>query len=95
MAAILIIDDEPDYCAVVGRYLESVGHTVSSASSASEIREQLEGPQPDLILMDVRMPDVSGLELLPQLKVRMQGTACTTRAGLKYPGYLKTAGPQI
>lgn len=74
MASILIIDDEPDYCAVVGRYLESVGHQVTSASCAQDIREQFEGPQPDLVLMDVRMPDVSGLELLPQLKARMNGT---------------------
>jgi DNA-binding response OmpR family regulator len=74
MAAILVIDDEPDYCAVVGRYLQTTGHEVAVASNVTDIQESLKGAPPDLVLMDVRMPDVSGLELLPQLKARMSGT---------------------
>ena len=74
MATILVIDDEPDYCEVVGRYLRTTGHEVAVASTATDIQNALQGVPPDLVLMDLRMPDVSGLELLPQLKARMSST---------------------
>ena len=71
MASILIIDDELDYCLVVSRYLESSGYRVAVASDADQIPASLEKEHPDLVLMDVRMPNVSGLQLLPRIKSRM------------------------
>ncbi len=68
MAHILVIDDEPDFCRILEIFLEDKGHQVHSATNAEEIATYLADSQPDLVLMDVRMPDVNGLELLPQLK---------------------------
>ena len=68
MHRILIIDDEPDFCGVLEAYLGRKGYDTDVATSAEAAFAALSHSQPDLVLMDVRMPDTSGLELLPQIK---------------------------
>ncbi len=68
MHRILIIDDEPDFCGILEVYLARMGYDTDVATSAEAAFATLSHSQPDLVLMDVRMPDTSGLELLPQIK---------------------------
>ena len=68
MHRILIIDDEADFCGILETYLARQGYDTDVATSAEAAFTTLNHSQPDLVLMDVRMPDTSGLELLPQIK---------------------------
>lgn len=68
MSTILVIDDETEFCEFVKTALETNGHDVTMSHSGAEAMSILETLSPDLILMDVKMPDVNGLELLPRIK---------------------------
>ncbi|MFZ2280817.1 MAG: response regulator [Prosthecobacter sp.] len=65
---ILIADDQPALIAVTRNYLESVGFQVITARDGSEAIQQACTVQPDLILMDVRMPVVDGLSAIRQIR---------------------------
>jgi CheY-like chemotaxis protein len=65
---ILIADDQPALVAVTRNYLESVGFQVITARDGSEAIQQACTLQPDLILMDVRMPVVDGLSAIRQIR---------------------------
>ncbi len=60
---ILVVDDEPSIRALIKRTLISDGHTVTEAESADSALEQIKKNDFDVILMDIRMPGVSGKEL--------------------------------
>ncbi len=68
MASVLIIEDNPANMALAAFLLESAGHAVLRASDAEAgllvAREQ----QPDLILMDIQLPGMDGLEAIGLLK---------------------------
>jgi DNA-binding NtrC family response regulator len=68
MARVLLIEDEGVLAKNIQRSLEKVGHTVTVAANGRE-GERLfaEGP-PDVTLLDLRLPDASGLDLLPRLR---------------------------
>lgn len=68
---VLVVDDEPDNLGVIQLVLEFQDATVWTASSAIECLDILEREQPTLILVDIQMPDISGLELLRRIRERM------------------------
>lgn len=68
---ILIVDDEPAWIKVLSHLLRAKGYKVLEASSAKEALKTLTGSTPDLILSDVRMPDMNGFDFLD--KVRSTG----------------------
>src|ERR1700733_11792296 len=59
---ILIVDDEPQIRRVLRTTLTSQGYTVAEARTGDEALEQIRSERPDLILLDVNMPGISGLE---------------------------------
>lgn len=61
---ILIVDDEPDIRDLIGEILRDEGHETQTAGNAAEARERLHDFEPDLILLDVWMPDTDGISLL-------------------------------
>ena len=63
-ARILIIDDEPDIRELIGDILGDEGHDILAAADAVQARELRAQHQPDLILLDVWMPDTDGISLL-------------------------------
>lgn len=65
---ILIIDDQIDNIQVLALFLETSGYSVSYALNATEVFKRLNAIQPDLILLDLFMPEVNGLELCQQIK---------------------------
>lgn len=68
MPNILIIDDDAHINDIVSKALQSEGYSVSSAYSGTEALLLLSQSKPDLILLDLMLPGLSGEELLPQIK---------------------------
>ena len=69
-ATILVVDDESSACAVLRTVLTAAGHQVEIASDGLGALAQIERGTPDLILSDLHMPNMGGLELLRELKRR-------------------------
>lgn len=65
-AHILVVDDEPDICTLVKDILEDEGYDVATASDAKSARNARRHRRPDLVLMDIWMPDVDGISLLKE-----------------------------
>lgn len=65
-AYILIVDDEPDICTLVKEILEDEGYEVSTAENAEQARDARRARRPDLILLDIWMPDTDGISLLKE-----------------------------
>ena len=68
MDTILIVDDEKNYLVVLETLLESEGYEIITASNGSEAVERLRGSDINLIITDVKMPVMSGMELLKKAK---------------------------
>ena len=68
MAKILIAEDEPDIRSLVAFTLKFAGHTVVDVSNGADAVTTAKAEQPDLILMDVRMPRMTGYEACEQIK---------------------------
>jgi DNA-binding NtrC family response regulator len=66
MATILVVDDEMGIRALLSEILADEGHTVELAENAVQARSQRERMQPDLVLLDIWMPDVDGITLLKE-----------------------------
>jgi CheY-like chemotaxis protein len=66
--AILVADDDPDILSIVSMSLETQGYTVHKASNGREAVDLAREHHPDLILMDMMMPVVSGYEAVSELK---------------------------
>ncbi|HTF33916.1 MAG TPA: sigma-54 dependent transcriptional regulator [Myxococcota bacterium] len=67
-AHVLVVDDEELYRRALERILSRMGLTVSMARDASEALAVVSGQSVDLVLCDVRMPGINGIELVRQLK---------------------------
>ncbi|HVK59627.1 MAG TPA: sigma-54 dependent transcriptional regulator [Candidatus Kapabacteria bacterium] len=65
---LLIVDDESAIRVLVRTLLEKEGYEASEAADAAALREMFAGPQPDVILLDLKLPDSDGLDLLPIIK---------------------------
>ncbi|GAB6066707.1 sigma-54 dependent transcriptional regulator [Methylothermus subterraneus] len=63
---ILIVDDEPDICDLVREILEDEGFLVVTANSGAEARRCFKESRPDLVLLDIWMPDTDGVSLLKE-----------------------------
>jgi len=63
MATVLVVDDEPIVREVVVRYLAREGHRTLEAADGREARDAIERSEPDLVVLDVMLPGVDGLEL--------------------------------
>ncbi len=70
MKQILVVDDDRPLRHVLGRLLETAGYSVVSAADGVEALDQLERKRFDLVLLDIGLPRVGGLEVLSRLRER-------------------------
>ena len=68
MARILIVDDEPDVCRVLKKYLTSQEHDVQVSLNAKEALKSQAAFRPHLILLDIMMPGMTGIDALHHIK---------------------------
>jgi DNA-binding NtrC family response regulator len=66
MATILVVDDELGIRALLSEILTDEGHTIELAENAAQARAVRERLRPDLVLLDIWMPDVDGISLLKE-----------------------------
>ena len=71
---ILVVEDDPASLLMAQVALEKAGHTVDGAASAAEARVLLQRKRPQLILMDLVLPGIDGLEFTRQLKADPETT---------------------
>ena len=64
----MVVDDNPDIITIIKTILEGKGYNVISASSGQELLNLLKNQKPDLIILDIMMPEMDGLEVLTKLK---------------------------
>jgi DNA-binding NtrC family response regulator len=77
---ILIVDDEEKYRQVLSGWLTG-DYQVSEAESGAALQRALTGEQPDVLLLDVKLGDADGLELLPAIKKRWPDTEVIVLTG--------------
>ncbi|HRZ56819.1 MAG TPA: response regulator, partial [Candidatus Paceibacterota bacterium] len=67
-ARILVVDDEPDALELVEFNLRQAGHEVTGAEDGAEALEKARASMPDLIVLDVMLPEMSGIEVCKVLR---------------------------
>jgi two-component system response regulator ResD len=67
---VLVVDDEPTIVEVVSRYLERAGYATLGAADGSEALRLAEEGDPDLIVLDLMLPGIDGLEVMRRLHER-------------------------
>ena len=69
---ILVVDDEEDITDLIKDILEDEGFTVRTASNGGEAQKAIQDSKPDLILLDIWMPDIDGISLMNEWKKAYQ-----------------------
>jgi len=78
---ILVVDDEAGIRSMLEKILARAGYAVSEADSGQALKNVLGGPAPDLVLLDLKLPDASGLDLLDLIKQRWPETEVVVLTG--------------
>ena len=65
---VLVVDDEPSQRQLLGGFVESLGYRAEQAASAEAALEAIRRGPPDMVLLDVRLPGISGIEALPEIR---------------------------
>src|SRR4029079_4331220 len=68
MARILVVEDEKDLQEVIAYNLRQAGHTVTVVGGGREALNSVADTRPDILLLDLMLPDVSGIEVCRKLK---------------------------
>jgi len=71
---VLVVDDEPDNLRLAAAILEPAGHRLAICTSGSQLLKQAPMLKPDLILLDLSLPDAHGRELLPRIQALLPQT---------------------
>jgi DNA-binding NtrC family response regulator len=69
-ASILVVDDDPDILEVLADRLEALDYRVVTASTGREGLARLENTGPQLVLLDIQLPDMSGLDVLTAMRAQ-------------------------
>jgi DNA-binding response OmpR family regulator len=88
--SILLVDDEYEFVSTLAERLSIRGIAVRTAFSGEEPMRMIQTEQPLAVVLDVRMPDISGLVVLQQIKTRypqvqviLLSAHCSTRDGIE------------
>ena len=91
MAEILIIDDEPAIRRLLVRVLRKAGHTTHEASNGDEGIELFHQVHPELVITDIVMPDMEGIEMIRKLRQAAPTLPILAISGSGTPLYLRAA----
>lgn len=80
----LIVDDERDICDCLGEYFSSQGFSVISAFSGEEALQQLSELKADVLLLDINLPGLCGIEVLRRAKELCPDMRVVMVTGLDY-----------
>jgi DNA-binding NtrC family response regulator len=79
--SILLVDDQADFRSILSDNFRARGYDVMEASDGTSLRAAFAGPQPDVVLVDLKLPDADGLDLLPLLKRQWPDTEAIVLTG--------------
>jgi CheY-like chemotaxis protein len=76
--SILVVDDDPAFCAIMRELLRRSGFEVRVAYDANAALAMMDCREPDLILTDIMMPEVDGIDLIRRVRSRPDGAEIPT-----------------
>ncbi|MFA5806655.1 MAG: response regulator, partial [Melioribacteraceae bacterium] len=68
MAKILIVDDDKDMRQLLSDILKSEGYEVRTAESGKKALKEIKVIRPEIVLLDIRLPEMNGIEILKEIK---------------------------
>src|ERR1700729_4000467 len=68
--SVLVVDDEPTIAEVVSRYLERAGYRTQVAADGVEALAAVASDRPDLVVLDLMLPGIDGLEVMKRMRER-------------------------
>ena len=68
MSQILVVEDDPDIAQLIGHYLEKTGHTVEFLSSGAAVMPAIRRRPPDLVVLDLMLPELDGLMICQAMR---------------------------
>jgi len=89
-ASLIITDDDPTIVKLITEVAESIGYEVSSATNGKQLLTAITEAPPNVIILDLVMPDMDGIETLRELAKRECTSALIFITGFQQ-GYLDTA----
>jgi len=89
MPKLLIVDDEIDVCDFAKHFFTKRNIEVSVASGGREALNIIETQKPDLVLLDIRMEEMTGMEVLRQLRAQNNNVKVIMVTGVEDEGTLK------
>ena len=84
MSKILVIDDDRSMCETLDLYLAEEGYEVITASTGTEGLNRFVEHSPDVVILDIRLPDMSGYELLMKLRTLTDYVPLVLMTGFGY-----------
>jgi DNA-binding response OmpR family regulator len=69
-AKILVVDDEPTICSMMKVFLSQIGYQVTTVNSGEDAIAVFEEDPPDMVLLDISMPGMRGIDVLQLMKCR-------------------------
>ena len=81
MARILVIDDDDEVRRGVVRMLDRMGHDVEQAADGRQAMVLFEADAPDLVITDINMPEMDGIEVINQLRQMQAGVPIIAMSG--------------
>ena len=88
---ILVVDDEDDVRLFLSDFLSERDLAVGTAASGEEALQKVESLRPDIVLLDIMMPGMEGLECLKQIKAKFPKTLVIMITALKDEARIATA----
>lgn len=79
----LVVEDEPHIRAVLRRYLQRAGLDVATAATGSAALRAIEDADPDIVLLDLGLPDIDGMEVLAAATPQLPVVVLTAHAGVE------------
>ena len=74
--SVLVVDDEPTIAEVVSRYLERAGYRTRTAGDGARALAMIGSQRPDLVVLDIMLPGIDGLEVMRRLRHSEQEPIC-------------------